>query len=338
MDKMLVGPALSVESFFNLLDESIPSLKAAAELYRGGDTVAAKHAFAEYIRELVQPDKFFSMPKQVRHPEPTEELIGRADAAVGRLVISCDIPYQFEGEIDWYSNPTEDGYYEWPTHLNRHADIEIISEAYRATGNEKYAEAVVEILNGWMKQVVAPRDLSLSGYRTIGWSTLQCGIRQPRWAKIIHSCIHTAAFTDDFIVDLFRSIYEHGIHLSHRGTHGNWLLFELAGLANISMIYPVFRESAEWREYVIRRSEEQLERQVPPDGFQYELAPGYHGGVIGSFATVAAVANTYGYPLSEKFEKILQNMLMMYVRARMSDGSSPNLNDSVKVVTKSVLL
>ena len=55
---------------------------------------------------------------------------------------------------------------------------------------------------------------------------------------------------------------------------------ELHGLLRITLLYPFLNDAPEWKAYALKRLQEEFSRQVYPDGFQYELATGYHGVVI----------------------------------------------------------
>ena len=56
---------------------------------------------------------------------------------------------------------------------------------------------------------------------------------------------------------------------------------EMNGLAQIGILYPQFRLAGEWLKQAYESLEEELGRQIYPDGFQYELATNYHDVEIG---------------------------------------------------------
>jgi hypothetical protein len=153
---------------------------------------------------------------------------------------------KFDGPVDWFSNPTYNKYGEWTWQLSRHPEIQNLALAYKVTGDERYADGAVELLLSWIRQATRPEDGATRG-ETLCWRTIEAGIRMlASWPDIIHALIHSPAFTDEVILDLFKSVYEHGHRLITCFSHGNWLIMELCGVINICVLYPYFTECDEW--------------------------------------------------------------------------------------------
>ncbi len=74
--------------------------------------------------------------------------------------------------------------------------------------------------------------------------------------------------------------YEHAKLLLHGldqpGRTGNWVATECGALYTIGALFPEFRDAAAWRQTAIDRISQELDRVVPPDGFEAELTPTYH--------------------------------------------------------------
>ena len=72
-------------------------------------------------------------------------------------------------------------------------------------------------MDSWMKQAVCP-DADCVGYKTKCWRTIECGIRMgANWPYILFTFYKTPAFTDDILIDWYKSVYEHGERLSKTG-------------------------------------------------------------------------------------------------------------------------
>ncbi len=326
----IIGPVLSDKCFFDTLKRDIPEINEAVKLFENGETSSARKAFADYIRSSLNPELFFSNPNKTAKPALTEGLKATAERALRHEMVSCSTPYKFEGKVDWLSNHGILGYKEWTWQLSRHAEITALANAYRACGDERYAEGAVELFDSWVKQALRP-EADVSGGATLCWRTIECGIRMgSEWPSIIHSLIHSPSFKDDNIVDWYKSVYEHAVRLRTRYTSGNWLIHELDGLANVSMLYPVFKDAEEWRTFAFNKLIEETKKQIYPDGFQYELATGYHGIVIHHYMSVIDVANTYSIPVPKEFMDAIERMLYVYVELHMSSGQVPDINDGGK--------
>lgn len=91
---------------------------------------------------------------------------------------------------------------------------------------------------------------------------------------------------------------------------GNWLIMEMNGLGQIGILYQQFKKSAKWLQQALESLEEELDRQIYPDGFQYELTTNYHDVVINNYQRFIEVAY--------KFEKQFQTHFLKSCQERVS--------------------
>lgn len=320
------GPVLSDREFFATLDYSIEGLSKVEELKEAERYGEARAEFAKYVRATLDVEKFYSLPNKVRKPDLTPELKEAARKALDHEMCSVGTPMKFEGTVDWTANPTYNGYKEWTWQLSRHSEVTALANAYRASGDEKYAEGAVELLISWIRQALPP-PLTESGYHTLLWRTIECGIRMFNWPNIILSLIHSPHFTDGVLIDVFKSLYEHAEQLMHRFTANNWLLMEINGLIHIALVYPVFKDRGVWLKTVTERALKEIDLQVHPDGMQFELTTGYQGVVISNFMQLGELAEYYGSPLPRVFFDKLEGLVEAYIKLMQSDGRLPNIND-----------
>ncbi len=328
MNEHSIGPILSTESFFSLLDDRIEGLKPAIKAAKAGELKEATHLFADFVRRELPTEKFFEMVEAKN--EISDKKIKQAEMALRHELTSCGQTYKFEGAVDWFINPTSNKYGEWTWQLSRHWDISALAEAYRVTREDKYAEGAVELLMSWIRQATRPEDGATRG-ETLCWRTIECGIRMLGcWPDIIHSLIHHPSFTDEVILDVFKSIYEHGHRLINCLTHGNWLIMELSGVINISVLYPYFRECDEWREITVNRFLDEMLAQIQEDGFQYELTTNYHDVVLVNMKVVMRLTETYGYGVKKRLYDTMRKMLYVYVKLMQSGEQCPDINDGTR--------
>ncbi len=168
----------------------------------------------------MNPDHYFGALRDRKRVNPTfmhpDETEAEAAERVLKLeLISCGVAHQFEDDVDWFSNPTFNKYKEWTWQL--------LGEQYQATGDERYAEGFVRLFNSWANQAVVPEDEP--GPATRCWRTIETGIRMGQtWPRALHYFINSPHFTDDVLVDWYKSLWEHGWRLRNFHWRYNWLI------------------------------------------------------------------------------------------------------------------
>jgi hypothetical protein len=330
---------LSDEKFFSeLLDCSLSGLEQIPQAAADKKFELCRKIFADYIRNVLRPEKFFNSLREKGKVKPTDDLIDKAEKACRHYMVSCGIPYDYgSSEVDWFFNPTYNNYSEWTWQLSRHDELVTLSRAYRATGDEKYARACAELMESWISQALPPKE-PCSGYDTLCWRTIECGIRQGvKWPEIVHTFYKSPSFGDDLIVDIFKSIFKHGERLKRDHRNGNWLIMEMNGLIHIGILYPFFKLSEDWYEYAMNKLIEELDLQIYPDGFQYELTTGYQNVVIINYMSAVALLEAYGRAVPQKITDAVNNMLMLYIKLMKPDKTVPDLNDGSSASVKSFI-
>ena len=334
---------ISDERFFcSELDTSIDGLKGIDTLFKDKGTEAAEKQFADFIRGYLKPDMYFRIPYYGR-----ENAWARKDeddfAAAERIMTGelCSVGYftKFPDtkSVIWDSNPTANQYGEWTWQLSRHHEWRCLGRCYRETGDERYTQAFIDFVMSWCEQAICPEKTNLwtSGTANQCWRTIEAGIRMTKnWHYAIHAFYRSPLMTDHIITTIFKSVWEHGYRLRNFSTSANWLIMELSGLAHICMLYPIFVKSPDWTEYAFRRLSEEIDVQVYPDGFQYELSTGYHGTVSGNYNWVINTAKAMEYEIPEAVSKNLERTFEMYMKLCRPNGTTPNLNDGSEAGVK----
>ncbi|MBR4889339.1 MAG: alginate lyase family protein [Clostridia bacterium] len=323
-----MGTRLTDAQFFGeYLRTDLPGLEEIPTLAEKGDYAACRRLLAAFVRQMAQPDVYFSTLIENPNGETTQTT-SSADDAVKNIMTPCGTPHDFgEGPIDWFLNPTYNGYPEWTWQLSRHMEWETMAQAYRKTGDDKYAEATARQLRSWIDQAQAPVP-PCEGYETLCWRSLECGIRMSqRWPKVLHTFYNHPAFDDDLWVDFCKSVWEHGERLRRDHRTGNWLIMEMTGLLYIGLQYPCFKLAEEWYTYAETKLNEELFAQVYPDGFQFELSTDYQGAVLHSYGMMLRAQRAYGRPVHPEAARRIEAALLVYVYLMRPNGRVPDIND-----------
>ena len=325
----MIGPRITDADFFQKIDTTRPGLEGIPAAVAAGDFGLARKLFAAEVRLRLQPERFFKTEREFRGAHFMKE--GEtAQQAAERIVqgelISCSTPYQFVGDVDWFSNPTFNQYKEWTWQLSRHPEWTILAECYRASGDERYAESFVRYFKSWVRQALVPENAD--GSDTLCWRTIEAGIRMGgEWQWALHSFYQSAHFSDDVLVDWYKSVWEHGWRLRNFHRTGNWLIMEMNGLAQIGILYPQFKDSPAWKAYAFERMVEELDAQIYADGWQVELSTGYHQVDIHNYQWLIDVCLAYDEPVPPAFRTVMEKMHAVNVLMMMPDGRLPDLND-----------
>lgn len=338
--QMKKGPLLSDEEFFlECLDDSLDAVKKMKEAAKEGDYAAARHQFAEYIRETLDPETFFTIPYEIpenyyKWKEETD--VEAADRICTNRLISCGIEYDFGDEVDWDHNPTPNQYKEWTWQLNRHNEWKHLAYVYRQTKDEKYAECCARLFSTWAEQAVC--DLEAGSRDTECWRTIECGIRMgANWPYALFTFYKTPAFTDDVLVNWYKSLVENARRLELRRTTGNWLVMEMNGLAHIAILSPVLKDSKRWYQLAVDVLIHELKTQIYADGFHYELCTGYHDVVINNYQRMMVTAQAFHMEIPEVFTQYLEKMCLLNIELMMPDGTLPELNDGSRAKVSEIL-
>ena len=319
------------EKFFcEELNEQIPEMQKAARAYRESGLQAAEKVLADYVRQNIEPDKYFRIPYYERENAwalSTDDDFAAAEKIIKGELRSCGFTHKFEnGEVDWEFNPTYNQYKEWTWQLSRHHEWRCLGYCYRMTGDEKYAQCFVKYLMSWCAQAVCPENAPSGA--TNCWRTIEAGIRMTKnWHYAFFAFINSPHMTDHVITTYMKSICEHGYRLSKFSSAGNWLIMEMAGLAHIAMLYPFLKKNGEWADYAFGRLASEIDVQVYPDGFQYELSTGYHGVVVQNYDWVINTAKAMEYKISDELSKNLQRCFELYIKLCQPDRHTPDIND-----------
>jgi hypothetical protein len=199
---------------------------------------------------------------------------------------------------------------------NRHHHLVVLGRAYRATGDERYARALLEQLESWLDACPFARGMN--------WrSTLELGIRLINWVWALDLVRETGLPAEPLRTRVLTSVHQHVWEITRRYSGGssanNHLIGEAAGVfvatayfAGLDPGGSIHRES---RKILAR----EILRQSHEDGGTREQAIGYQVFVLQFYLIVDAVARATGELMPPTFTGRLEGMLD-FVRALAEGG------------------
>ena len=326
------GPRLDERVFFlEKLNREIPAFAAAAAAYERGETTAACRLFADHVRATYRVEQevtdYFNRPREKTERDKSI-FLGRA--ALDFRFEECGVWYTFPARrVAWQFNPTWNGYDEWCYHFANFNFSERLVDYYALSHDPAVPPVWCELVAGFIRDELLPPD-STSPFDTISWRSLDTAGRLTHLLRALPFVLPDAACTDDFLVLLARSLYEHAHRLRtrHAGA-GNWLTNEMTSLFRFTYLAPWFRETTAWRAYAHEKVMREVAGQVYPDGQQHELAPGYHCAVARMFLRVPAVYRFAGLEPPHEVMATVGRMFDPFMKLMRPDRRMPGLNDAV---------
>ncbi|OPZ28863.1 MAG: Heparin-sulfate lyase precursor [Lentisphaerae bacterium ADurb.BinA184] len=234
--------------------------------------------------------------------------------------------YDVGDPVNWRLNPN--GYLEWMHAFNRHGWMNALLAAYRATGDARYVRTLDDLWLSWLGDNPEPEGHNGGG--DPAWETLSVAVRGcPTWLDAFFGLLDDPHFRDATRVEILKSLHGHAEHLlRYTGYANNWLIVESRLLFVLGVIFPEFRRASAWLETGRERLTRELERQVWPDGADWELSPGYHMMACSGFLVPFELARLNAIRLPDSFSSRLTATFDYVAGLSRPDGTLPSVNDS----------
>jgi hypothetical protein len=240
------------------------------------------------------------------------------------------VPLQFGKDID-YRNEKIVGDIKYLWELNRHLELVTLAQAWHLTREPRFAKAAGEFLISWFEQCPYPRGPNWT-------SSLELALRLMNWACAWHLLggENSLLFAADEGQVLRRrwltSIYQHchfiDGYLSRYSSANNHLFAELTGLFIATLTWPLWSESARWRERTLSEIEAESIKQNASDGVNREQAFWYHHEVADMMLLCLLFGRANGVRFSNQFRARLESMLEFIASIMNVSGRVPAVGDS----------
>jgi hypothetical protein len=251
---------------------------------------------------------------------------------------------EFGQPIDWQRDPLSDRI--WP--LDYHADIPLwhndgsdirvlwelnrlghlirLGHAYALTKEEEFAAECFAQVGSWSQQ--NPVGCGAN------WScAMEVALRGMNLLAAFSLFRRSPILSEERLAMLLTTFDQHGAHIrrnlefSHLGT-SNHYLSDVAGLLWLGILLPELNAAKEWREWALAEMLREMDKQILPDGADYEGSTGYHRFVLELFLYSFILCRANEIPIADKYWRKLHAMLV-YLRAIVRpDGLAPLIGDT----------
>jgi len=293
------------------------------------------------IPGLIEPDAVADFLHAECHASRIVELADRILAGQVELLGFGAVP--LGQRIDWHADPSSgrqaprrhwsriayldrdevgDSRLIWE--LSRHRFLVTLGQAYRLSGERRYAVRAWEILDSWIRD--NPPGVG------INWtSSLEVAFRAIAWCWLWHLAPAARFLAEEQRREVLRVLGFHARHIERYfstyfspNTH---LTGEALGLCYIASFFPASRFSSRWWQLGERVLLEQLGRQIESDGMHFERSPCYHLYSFDFYLHYALLRRSRSLPALEVLRDRLVQMAEVVTALARPDGIIPNIGD-----------
>ncbi|HSQ23184.1 MAG TPA: alginate lyase family protein [Pyrinomonadaceae bacterium] len=233
-------------------------------------------------------------------------------------------PLDYHADINLMRNDGSDARVAWE--LNRGAHFITLGRAYAITDDDKISEAFFRQLAGWREQNPVARG--------VNWNcAMEVALRAMNLLGAFALSLHAPQMDEIALKEFLKTFDQHGAHIqrhlefSHIATSNHYLA-DVVGLLWIGLMLPELETAREWREFGFREMLTEMDKQVLPDGADYEASTGYHRLKVELFLYSFVLCHLNGLDIGEKYWSKLRGMVE-YMRAYLRpDARAPLVGDS----------
>jgi len=311
-----------VRMLFAGLDLERPGLAAVRERVDAGAWVDACAELLQYYREG-DSGSWLRLEKPPYRPGRYE----RADKALADTIyvsyVYQKMPRREDGGVDWtFSGPI--GAPNYHALFNGLIHVSHLIDGYRASGDAKYARRIDADVRDWILANPYPGPTADG----IPWGGLRVATRVHCFSDVFYGLMAEPEVTDATRLLILTSLVEHADLLRYNNSDfGNRLIREMNGLARAGVSWPELHPSGEWIDFATGIMRRELDRQVYPDGVQYELSSHYHTIVARLYEEFLELLDHAGRDASD-MRSVVEKMWDYVAYTMRPDGLGVVNNDS----------
>lgn len=279
------------------------------------------HLDEEHSLNLCSPDrtaKFFSIESSEVPQIPTfnQPIEWNRDPRSGYLW-----PLDYHRDISLFRSDGSDIRLVWE--LNRLGHFLTLARAYKATNDERYVTEFLDQLKSWTEQNPYGRGPN--------WQcAMEVALRAVNLIAARELFRESPQIDTQFLLKLFQhhgNYIRRNLEFSYIAT-SNHYLSDVAGLLWLGVMVPELRDATRWRDFGLKELLREMDKQVLPDGADFESSTGYHRFVTELFLYSFLLCRENGIAIGQKYWNKLRAMLF-YIRAYLRpDGFAPLIGDT----------
>ena len=250
----------------------------------------------------------------------------------------------FGGEIDWLREPISG--VRWPAEhhskiefirgdgsdirvlweLNRLGHLLTLGRAFALTGDEDLAGEFFGQLESWQAQ-------NRFGFGPNWTCAMEVSLRAINLIAAMQMFLPGRCFTGERLANLLALLAPHGEYIRRHLEFyylatSNHYLCDVAGLFWLGLMLPELQAASEWRAFGLQELLNEMDKQVLPDGADYEAATGYHRLKCEIFLYSFVLCRLNEIDVSESYWSKLRAMIDYERACGRPDGRWPLIGDA----------
>jgi hypothetical protein len=207
--------------------------------------------------------------------------------------------------------------------LSRHQHLVTLAKAWLLTNEEAYARELLAQWYSWQRANPYPLGANWA-------SSLEVAFRSLSWIWLRHLLAECPLVPASFQQDLVRALALSGRHieryLSTYFSPNTHLLGEAVALFFIGTLCPQISSAGDWKKNGWRIVQEEVRRQVRPDGVYFEQSLYYHVYAVDFFLHTRLLASRNAVKIPSGFDLVIRKMLAV-IQALAQTGTPDGFGD-----------
>jgi len=210
--------------------------------------------------------------------------------------------------------------------LNRLGHLITLGQAYSITHDEKFTKEFLSQVRSWSEQ--NPYGLGPNWH-----CAMEVALRAMNLLVTLELFRTSPQITEQTFTQLLALMDQHGTYIrnnlefSYIAT-SNHYFSDVTGLLWLGIMLPELRDASEWRQFGFREMLREMDKQVLPDGADFESSTGYHRFVVELLLYSFLLCRLNDIEIPRRYWQKLR-MMLEYVRGYLRpDGLAPLIGDS----------
>lgn len=317
------------------IDELAGILKPGIHAQLATNDKVSEASLAEYFRQKFSERFFYDYTTFYGRLESYNELYDNQDDHANRAL---DHLSKYADSTQWvlpfnYLTGEEVNAYALRHLARQHKMVDIALYYFNSAKDPKF----IKYFENQMRSLNAA--LELGEYETIEdgngvYEVFRSGYRIFNWLWIHNMFLNEAEYSDADQLYTLATMLQHGQHLYERNDRfrsGNHQTKGMAALAVLSILLRDFEGTDAWYDRAMLRLSEHLDKEINPDGFQFERSVHYHMSDINNYFYVYQLAKISEIEVDKAWEEKLRTLFTSLAKIAYPDKSAPVLQDDTEI-------